>query len=72
MTILKNDDVATVVSIELTKDVIDVECSAVGIGGHFDGVGRLRKVLDQLLRHHNFSLKSLIFFFKFLFTDGLL
>jgi len=69
LTILKDNDVATVVSIKFTKDVIDVECTAFSIGRHFDGVGGLGKVLDQLLRHHNFSLKSFILFFKFLLTN---
>lgn len=72
MTILKDNDVATVVSIKFTKDVIDVECTVVSVWWHFNGVGRLGKVLDQLLRHHNFSLKSFVLFFKFLLTDSLL
>lgn len=72
LTILENNDIATVVSVELSQNVIHIERPVVRIWWHLNWMGRLSKVLDQLLRHHNFSLKGLVLFFKFLLADGLL
>lgn len=60
MAILKNDDVATIVSVKLSQDIVDVECSTVSIWRILDRVGLFVKVLNQLLGHHNFVLQLLI------------
>ena len=72
LTILEHNDVATVVSVELSQNVIHIERPVVCIGWHLNWMGRFCKVLNQLLRHHNFSLKGLVLFFKFLFADSFL
>ena len=72
LTILKNDDVSTVISVELTQDVVDVESPIVSIRWHLDWVLLLTKVLDQLLRHEDFGLKSLILFLELLLTEHIL
>ena len=69
LTILEDNDVSTVIAIKLTEDVVDVEGAVVSIGRHLHGVSRLVEVLNQLLRHHNFSLQSFIFLLKLLLTD---
>ena len=71
LTILKDNDVASFVPIELSKNVVDVESSVVGIRWHFHWVGWLVEVLNQLLRHHNFSLKCLIFLFDILLRNNI-
>ena len=69
LTILEDYNVSTVIAVQFTKDVVDVEGAVIGIGWHLHRVSRLVKVLNQLLRHHNFSLQSLIFLFKLFLTD---
>ena len=61
--ILKDNDIATIVSVKLTKNVMYVEGPIIGIWRHLDWMVRLTEILKWLSRHHNFCLKSLIFFF---------
>ena len=56
MTVLEDNDVATLVAIKLTKDIVDVERAIVGVRWHLDRVSWLVEVLDQVLRHHNLRL----------------
>lgn len=72
LTILENNDVATVVSVELTQDIVHIERPVVSIRGHLDRVFWLLEVLDELLGHDNFSFKSLIFLLKLLLADSFL
>lgn len=61
LTILEHNNVATLIAVQLTQDVIDVEGAVVGVGRHLYGMSWLVKVLDQVLRHHNLSLEGLLF-----------
>ena len=73
LVVLKNDYVATIITVKLTQDVIDVESTMVSIWRHLDWMSRLIEVLDQLLRHDDLSFKSLIILiFLLLLTDDFL
>ena len=61
--ILKDNDIATVVSVKLTEDIMYVEGPAIGVWRHLNWMVRLTEVLKRLSRHHDLCLKSLIFFF---------
>ena len=66
MTVLEDNDVATLVAIKLTEDIVDVERAMVSAGWHLDRVSWLVEVLDQVLRHHDLRLQSLFFLTRFL------
>ena len=66
MTVLEDNDVATLIAIKLTKNIIHVEGAIVGTGWHLDWVGWLSEVLDQVLRHHDLRFESLFFLARFL------
>mmetsp|Transcript_13465 Transcript_13465/g.18429 ORF Transcript_13465/g.18429 Transcript_13465/m.18429 type:complete len:311 (-) Transcript_13465:4071-5003(-) len=68
LTILEDNDVATLIAIELAQDVVYVKGAMVGIRGHLHWVCWLVEVLDKVLRHDDFSLEGLLFFAQFLLT----
>ena len=73
LVVLENNNVATIITVKLTQDVIDVESAMVSIWRHLDWMSRLVEVLDQLLRHNDLSFESLIvLFFLLLLTDDFL
>jgi len=67
MTILENNNVTTIVSVKLSQDIIDVESSVISVRRNLDRVSLLVKVLNQLLRHHNFMFQLFIIFIRSLF-----
>ena len=69
--ILKDDNVASLVSVELTQDVAHVEGSIVRVRWHLHRMKHLSKVLDHLLRHHDLSLKGLILLFQLLLAKDI-
>lgn len=60
--VLEDDDIATIVSIKLAKNIIYVEGPIIGIWRHLNRMGRLTEILKRLSRHHDLCLKSFIFF----------
>ena len=61
--ILKDNDIAAIVSVKLAEDIVYVEGPAIGVWRHLNWMVRLTEVLKRLSRHHDLCLKSLIFFF---------
>ena len=70
--ILKDDNVASLVSVELSQDVAHVEGSVVRVRWHLHRMKRLGEVLDKLLGHHDLSLEGLILFEQLLLAKDIL
>ena len=60
--VLEDNDIATIVSVELAENIIYVEGPIIGIWRHLNRVVRFAEVLKGLSRHHDLCLKSFIFF----------
>ena len=56
LTIFEYDDVASVIPIKLTKNVIDIECSVVSIRWHLNWMVLLVEIFKMLLAHNDLCL----------------
>lgn len=56
LTILEDNDIASLITVKLSEDIVDVKSAGIGVGRHLHRVCRLVEVLDQVLRHDNLSL----------------
>ena len=61
--VLKDLDIAAIISVKLTKNIMYVKSPVIGVWRHLNWMVRLAKVLQRLSGHHDLCLKSLIFFF---------
>ena len=69
LAVLEHDNVASVVPVQLSEYVVDIESSALSVGGHLDWVLGLVEVLQRILAHDDLSLLAIVFFLELLLTN---
>ena len=69
LAVLEHENVASVVPVQLSEYVVDIESSALSVGGHLDWVLGLVEVPQRILAHDDLSLLAIVFFLELLLTN---